>query len=91
MEIVDTTIVVSFENSEHGMCPISTEIKGFEIAGEDKLFYPATGLEKAGKIIISSPSVQKPVAVRYAYKNYAEATLFNAYGIPASPFRTDNW
>jgi sialate O-acetylesterase len=91
MEIADTAIVVSFENNEHGICPINAEIQGFEIAGEDKLFYPATGFEKAGKIIVSSKNVPKPVALRYAYKNYAEATLFNAYGIPASPFRTDNW
>lgn len=91
MEVIDTSVVVSFENVEHGICPINTEIKGFEIAGEDKIFYPAIGFEKSGDIIISSKNVKKPIAVRYAYKNYTEATLFNAYGIPASPFRTDNW
>ena len=42
-------------------------------------------------IIVSSPSVQKPVAVRYAWANNPVANLYNKEGLPASPFRTDDW
>ena len=41
--------------------------------------------------IVTSDAVAEPVAVRYAFRNYAEATLFNSSGIPASSFRTDDW
>jgi sialate O-acetylesterase len=91
MEVKDSTVLLSFDNTEQGICPLWGELKGFEIAGEDKTFHPATGIVKDGKVVVSSEIVQKPVAVRYAYKNYAEASIFNVYGIPASPFRTDNW
>ncbi len=91
IEIKDSTIIVSFNNAEQGICPIKAELKGFEIAGEDKVFIPANAVEKGGKIVVSSEKIAKPVAVRYLYKNFAEASVFNVYGIPASPFRTDNW
>jgi sialate O-acetylesterase len=91
MEIVDSAIVISFNNAEQGICPARVELKGFEIAGDNKIFLPATAIEKSGKIVVSSEKVTKPVAVRYLYKNYAEASVFNAYGLPASPFRTDHW
>jgi sialate O-acetylesterase len=91
MEIEGGGIVVLFNNAEQGICPIKVEIGGFEIAGEDKLFVPATAIERGGKIVVSSEKVAQPIAVRYLYKNFAEATVFNVYGIPASPFRTDNW
>lgn len=91
MEINDSSVIISFKNAEQGICPIKAELKGFEIAGEDHVFVPATAIEKRGKVIVSSEKVSKPVAVRYLYKNYAEASVFNMYGIPVLPFRTDNW
>jgi sialate O-acetylesterase len=91
MEITGDTISLSFENAEHGLCPLFAELKGFEVAGEDKVFYLAKANEKAGKIIVTCEKINNPVAVRYGYKNYAEASVFNVYGIPASSFRTDNW
>jgi len=42
-------------------------------------------------VVVSSPAVAAPVAVRYAWANNPEATLYNAEGLPASPFRSDNW
>ncbi|MDR2382858.1 MAG: sialate O-acetylesterase [Prevotellaceae bacterium] len=91
MEIKDSSIIVSFNNAEQGICPTRIEIRGFEIAGDDRVFVPATAIEKSGKIVVSSEKIRKPVAVRYLYKNFAEATVFNVFGIPASPFRTDKW
>ena len=70
------------------------EIKGFEIAGEDKVFYPAKVRTNvwSNKIYLSSPEVPKPVAIRYAFRNYeASANLHTNYGQPVPPFRTDTW
>jgi sialate O-acetylesterase len=63
----------------------------FEIAGADKKFYPAKAVIKANQAIISSENVAKPVAVRYAYKEWVKAELYNNDGLPASSFRTDDW
>lgn len=64
----------------------------FEIAGADQKFVPASPqLVGAYCLELSSPAVAAPVAVRYAFSNAAEASLFNEAGLPASPFRTDDW
>ncbi|MDR3219536.1 MAG: sialate O-acetylesterase [Dysgonamonadaceae bacterium] len=93
MEVVDGKIYINFENAPRGLSPMWTDLKGFEIAGEDKVFYPAKAeIEtKSARLAVSSESVAVPVAVRYAYKNYVEASIFGVDGIPVSPFRTDNW
>jgi sialate O-acetylesterase len=64
----------------------------FAIAGEDKKFVWAEAKIENGKIIVSSPAVPNPVAVRYAWSDNPEGEkLFNTEGIPATPFRTDSW
>jgi sialate O-acetylesterase len=70
-----------------------TSLKGFEIAGEDKIFYPAKAEIETSttRLVVWNEKVPNPVAVRYAYKNYVEASIFGLSGIPVSPFRTDNW
>jgi sialate O-acetylesterase len=64
---------------------------GFIIAGEDKKFVPAEAKIVKGAIEVSSPQVPAPKAVRYAWKNMPDGNLWNAAGLPASPFRTDDW
>jgi sialate O-acetylesterase len=63
----------------------------FEVAGTDKIFHPANAEIDGDAIIVSSPEVPHPVAVRYAWRDNPTCSLFNAEGLPASPFRTDNW
>ncbi len=93
MEKVDSRVYVDFNNAPGGICPMWTDLKGFEIAGEDKVFHPAKAeIEtKTARLVVACKDVPNPIAVRYAYKNYAEASLFSVYGIPITPFRTDNW
>jgi sialate O-acetylesterase len=93
MERKDSKIYIDFANAPGGISPMWTALKGFEIAGEDKVFHPANAeIETANaRLAVSSEDVPNPVAVRYLYKNYAEASLFSIYGIPVTPFRTDNW
>jgi len=66
-------------------------ITGFAIAGEDKKFYWATAEIKGNSIVVSSKDVKNPVAVRYAWANNPINNLVNEAGLPASPFRTDDW
>ncbi|WP_430932153.1 sialate O-acetylesterase [Saccharicrinis sp. 156] len=66
-------------------------IYSFYVAGENKIFYPARAKQEGNKIILNSAKVQRPVAVRYNWANNANATLFNLQGLPALPFRTDDW
>ncbi len=67
--------------------------KGFEIAGEDRVFYPAEGVfDSKNRITIHSDSVSNPVAVRYYFHNYVpEANVKTGLGQPLVPFRTDQW
>ena len=63
----------------------------FTIAGEDKNFVEAEAKIEGREIVVSSQSVEKPVAVRFAWNQDAEPNLSNKEGLPASPFRTDKW
>jgi sialate O-acetylesterase len=65
--------------------------KFFEVAGEDKVFHPATATIDGQTIMVISAVVKKPVAVRYAFTNFAVTNLQNKDGFPAVGFRTDNW
>src|SRR5690606_22028100 len=70
----------------------SGSILGFEIAGADKQFYPAEARIDGETVVVSSPAVSKPKAVRYAWADDpGKSNLFNADGFPAAPFRTDKW
>ena len=93
MEKKDTRIYIDFKNAERGIYPMWTALKGFEIAGEDKVFYPAKAEIETSttRLVIWSDKITNPVAVRYAYKNYVEASIFGLSGIPVAPFRTNNW
>ena len=67
-------------------------LKHFSIAGDDKKWYWADAKIIENKVVISSKEVKKPVAARYAFTmNPADANLYNKEGLPAGPFRTDNW
>lgn len=63
----------------------------FLICGKDKKFYPAVGRVENSKLIVSSDEITEPVAVRYAWQDTAKPTLTNSSGLPASPFRTDDF
>ena len=94
MEMKDGKIYITFDDLGYGgLIPVNTPLKSFEIAGTDKVFHPAKAVfdTRTKAIIVWSDEVEKPVAARYAFKNYAEASLFSTSGIPVSSFRTDNW
>ena len=68
------------------------KLQGFLIAGEDQKFHWADAVVEGQSVVVSSPEVPKPVAVRYAWSpTFPWANLFNKDGLPAQPFRTDHW
>jgi sialate O-acetylesterase len=87
-------VVLSFDFAEMGFSTFGKTLSDFEIAGEDRVFYPAQTRivsNKVGEITVWNDSVPNPVSVRYGFKSWVEATLFNTAGLPASSFRTDDW
>lgn len=91
-EIKGNRISIHFDYAANGLYSTSTEDTGFEVAGEDKVFYPARiEIGKKGALVVWSDKVSQPVALRYAFANCAAGTLFNTAGLPAATFRTDNW
>jgi len=66
-------------------------VSGFEIAGEDRRFVAANAKIDGDSVVVSSEKVAHPVAVRYAWGMNPQPSIYNRAGLPASPFRTDNW
>ena len=91
IEIKDTSIIVSFDNVTNGLTSFGKNLENFEIAGEDRIFYPAKANLRRKSVEVYSSKVRKPVAVRYAFKDFVEATLFCPCGLPVSSFRSDEW
>ncbi|MGY8750065.1 MAG: sialate O-acetylesterase, partial [Pirellulales bacterium] len=75
-----------------GLISKNGPLKQFQIAGADKKFVWADAKINGTNVIVSSPSIKQPVAVRYAWADNPEGcNLYNAAGLPACPFRTDSW
>ncbi|RDC57344.1 9-O-acetylesterase [Pedobacter chinensis] len=90
--IDDNVIKLNFSSTKGGLkAKDGGELKGFAIAGADQKFYWAKAVIKGNQVIVSCPDVANPVAVRYAWANNPVCNLINGAGLPASPFRTDNW
>lgn len=91
MKIKANEAVLSFIYTDGGLTATDGELTGFFIAGEDRQFHPAIASIRKDKVVVYSPEVQNPVAVRYGWDNFFRVNLYNKAGLPASPFRTDNW
>lgn len=85
------TARVKFVAAPNGLTTFGKNITQFEIAGSDKVFYPATAIIRNSIVNVHSDNVKQPVAVRYAFKAWTVGELYNTDGLPASSFRTDNW
>ena len=92
MEIKGNEVALDFGNIGKGMVAKGGgDLKGFTIAGEDHKFHNAKAQIVGGKVFVSSDEVKNPVAVRYAWASNPVCNLYNKEGLPASPFRTDDW
>ena len=98
MQVKGDTVMIHL-NNEYGGISRFEDIQGFEVAGSDRVFHPAKAShfwQPGGGywdecIVISSPDVRQPVAVRYCFRNWQLGNLANQGGLPLFPFRTDNW
>lgn len=89
MTIDKNKAVISFDHNE-GIHAAGDKLTYFEIAGDDKVFYPAEAKIKDGQVIVQSKKVKSPVTVRFGWKNTAIPNLFNGANLPASCFNTEN-
>ena len=91
MEVKDGAAILSFENAKDGFNRLNG-MEGFEIAGEDKVFYPAEAeVYNNLQIKVKSDKVKNPVAVRYCFRDFKLGNVANLRELPMYPFRTDNW
>ena len=87
-----TAVEIRFDHAQNGLVlKDTTRGTGFEIAGADSTFHPASVRLLKDRIQVFNPAVQRPLAVRYAFTDTSMGTLFNKDGLPASSFRTDDW
>lgn len=84
-------IRVKFNYAENGMYSKDGKPIGFAIAGSDRKFVWADAKIDGSSIVVSSELVKEPVAVRYAWDIHPKCNIYNAEGLPASPFRTDDF
>lgn len=92
MKIEEGKIILQFESLAGGLVARDGKLGSFAIAGPDKVFHWAEAIVKGNTIEVSSPRVANPTAVRYAWQaNPEDANLYNKAGLPAAPFRTDDW
>ncbi len=94
MKVKGSTVVVEFDpmGSELLVKDKYGYVKGFAVAGEDRVFHWARGRAEGNRVFLESEKVPVPVAVRYAWAdNPDDANLFNPEGLPVGPFRTDEW
>ena len=91
-EVDGDKIILSFDHTEGGLkSGDGKALQGFSIAGRDHKFHWAKAEIQGDKIVVSSPEVLYPVAVRYGWADNPVCNLYNGAGLPASPFRTDDW
>lgn len=92
MKIQGSEIRLGFTHTGRGLeAHGDTELHGFAVAGADHKFHWAQARIDGDTVVVSSPDAPNPVAVRYAWGDSPICNLFNKNGLPASPFRTDDW
>ena len=82
---------VRFTNATGGLVAHEKPVQSLELAGSDRVFYPAEGKIDRDTLVVTSAQVREPIAVRYAWTNAPQANLYNGAGLPAVPFRSDDW
>lgn len=91
MAVNGKAIRIEFNHVGGGLMANGETLTGFAIAGEDRKFVWANAVIEGDSVVVSSPKVTNPVAVRYAWDINPVCDLFNRDGLPAVPFRTDDW
>jgi sialate O-acetylesterase len=91
MEVKGSRAVLTFDHATGGLLAKGGKLKGFAVAGKDKRFVWAKAKIKGNTVTVEENGVEEPVAVRYGWADNPECNLYNKEGLPALPFRTDDW
>jgi sialate O-acetylesterase len=91
VERLPGALKLNFDHADGGLVVRGEKLGEFSIAGDDRKWYWAYAHIEGDAVIVSSSLVPDPKAVRYAWQSNPAATLFNGVGLPAAPFRTDDW
>jgi sialate O-acetylesterase len=91
LEIEGSSIRVHFDHTDGGLTAKDAKLEEFSVAGADRKWHWAEAKIDGDTVVVSSPEVANPVAVRYAWQSNPAATLYNGAGLPAVPFRSDRW
>lgn len=89
--VEDNRVVIGFLAGEGLRSADDQPLREFLIAGEDQVFHPALAVIDGDRVVVSSEQVSQPVAVRFAWNDTPNSNLVNSAGLPASPFRSDNF
>ncbi len=89
--VVGDHVIIRFKHTHGGLVARGGPLTGWSIAGEDRRFVWADARIEDDTVVVSSPYVHQPVAVRFGWANYPVVNLYNGAGLPASPFRTDDF
>lgn len=91
MKVTECIVKLTFDNAPNGLTSFGKELSCFEVAGENKRFYPAKAFISGDGDTLFALQIAKPIAVRYAFKDFIVGDLFSTDGLPVSSFRTDEW
>jgi sialate O-acetylesterase len=92
MKVESGKVILSFDHVGGGLVARGGEpLKGFSVAGADRKFVWADAKIEGSTVVVGSDKVPEPAAVRYAWADNPVCNLYNKEGLPASPFRTDDW
>lgn len=90
-EPAGAALKITFRHADGGLVAHAGALRGFQIAGTDKKWLPAAAQIAGETVSVSSPAMAQPLAVRYDWSGNPDGNLYNGAGLPASPFRTDQW
>ena len=90
-EISGNSITLKFRSAGKGLVAKDGKLEGFAIAGADRQFHWADARIEGNTVVVTCKDVERPLAVRYAWGDNPLGNLYNSAGLPAGPFRTDDW
>ncbi len=82
---------IYFDNADNGLITKNGVPTDFYIAGDDKIFKPASAKVDGNTVIVWNKEIKNPAAVRFGFTNAAMPNLFSKEGLPVNTFRTDDW
>ena len=91
MKVEGDKIRLTFQHTDGGLVAKDGDLKGFVVAGTNRQFAAATARIDGATVLVSGAGIAGPAAVRYAFEDNPACNLFNGAGLPAAPFRTDDW